>query len=107
MTDWVTAGLAGSVALFAAAAALESRGRHRRLTDELARQPATPPSLYPRINLEACMCSGACLDACPEHDVIGLGMHDRHRQQLLVETGDAWQVLGEEHGAEGGGVGHG
>lgn len=31
-----------------------------------------PISLYPHINLSACMGSGACITACPEKDVIGI-----------------------------------
>ena len=31
-----------------------------------------PVSLYPHINLSACMGSGACITACPEKDIIGI-----------------------------------
>lgn len=71
MTDFVPAGLAAAVALFLIALILESTGRKRRLHAELA-NPQTPPSLYPRINADACICTGACVDACPERDVLAI-----------------------------------
>lgn len=72
MSDLVLWGLAGSVALFALATWLGAHGRRHRLAAELAAQPATPPSLYPRINHAACICSGACIEACPEGEVIAI-----------------------------------
>lgn len=72
MSDFVTWGLAGSAALFSLATWLGAHGRRQRLAAELAAQPATPPSLYPRINHAACICSGACIDACPEGEVIAI-----------------------------------
>ena len=41
---------------------------------EVAKEIGTfePISLYPHINLSACMGSGACITACPEKDVIGI-----------------------------------
>ena len=72
MSDLPTIGLLSSVAVFAAAAALQGTARARRIAAELAAQPATPPSLYPKINREACICSGACIDACPEREVIAI-----------------------------------
>jgi putative YpdA family bacillithiol system oxidoreductase len=38
-------------------------------TEELGIQPA---SLYPRVNLDLCIGTGACIQACPEVDVLGL-----------------------------------
>lgn len=72
MTDLVPIGIAIAIAAFATAKLLESAARRRRLDAELASQPQTPPSLYPRINTEVCICTGACIDACPERDVIGI-----------------------------------
>ncbi len=72
MSDLVLWGMAGSVAIFALATWLGAQGRRQRLAAELAAQPATPPSLYPRINHAACICSGACIDACPEGEVIAI-----------------------------------
>lgn len=31
-----------------------------------------PPSLHPSINPDACLCSGACVKACPEKGVLGI-----------------------------------
>jgi thioredoxin reductase (NADPH) len=31
-----------------------------------------PVSLHPQINPDACLCSGACVKACPEKDVLGI-----------------------------------
>lgn len=72
MSDLVSLLVGGSTALFSLAAALGAVGRRRRLTATLASQPTTPPSLYPRINHAACICAGACVDACPEGDVLGI-----------------------------------
>jgi thioredoxin reductase/ferredoxin len=72
MTDLVTLGVIAAVAVFVLAKLLESSARRQRLAAEIARQPRTPPSLYPRINADACICTGACIDACPERDVIGI-----------------------------------
>ena len=72
MTDVLTLGLLTSVALFALAVLLRARGQRARIEATLATQPASPPSLYPRINREACICSGACIEACPERDVIAI-----------------------------------
>lgn len=33
---------------------------------------AVPPSLYPRIDLDACIGSGACVRACPEKEILGI-----------------------------------
>ncbi|HEX4422145.1 MAG TPA: NAD(P)-binding domain-containing protein [Kofleriaceae bacterium] len=72
MTDVVQVGIVAAVVAFIAAVILESTGRRRRLAAELAAAPQTPPSLYPRINSDACICTGACVTACPEQDVIAI-----------------------------------
>lgn len=71
MTDLLSLGLGTAVAAFAVGRILESRGRAHRLRDDLA-QAQPPPSLYPRIDTDACICTGACIDACPEHDVLAM-----------------------------------
>jgi thioredoxin reductase (NADPH) len=70
MTELVVAGLGIAIALYLIARTLESWSRSRRLAGTLAHAPGTPPSVYPRINKDACICSGACIDACPEGNVI-------------------------------------
>jgi thioredoxin reductase (NADPH) len=72
MTGLVPIGVAMAIAMFALGQLLESSARKRRLGAELARPPQTPPSLYPRIDADACVCTGACIDACPERDVIAI-----------------------------------
>ena len=72
MTDFATIGIGAAIGAFVLGKALESVGRARRLAPELARPPQTPPSLYPRIDPHACICTGACVDACPETDVLAL-----------------------------------
>jgi len=71
MIDIVPVGMALAAAAFALGVGLEARARRQRFAAELAR-PSTPPSLYPRINSDACICSGACVSACPEGEVIAL-----------------------------------
>jgi thioredoxin reductase (NADPH) len=72
MTDLVPISIAVAVAAFVVGKALEASGRARRLRPELLAPPRTPPSLYPRIRSDVCICSGACVDACPEGEVIAL-----------------------------------
>jgi thioredoxin reductase/NAD-dependent dihydropyrimidine dehydrogenase PreA subunit len=72
MTDFVSIGVGAAIGAFVLGRALDAAGRHRRLRGELAGAPQTPPSLYPRIDREACICSGACIDACPERDVLAM-----------------------------------
>jgi thioredoxin reductase len=72
MTDLVSISILAAIAAFLLGKALESSGRARRLRAELSSPAQTPPSLYPRINRDACICTGACVDACPERDVIAI-----------------------------------
>jgi len=72
VTDLISLGLGAAIGAFVLGRALESAGRARRLGGELTGPPQTPPSLYPRIDPGACICSGACVAACPEHDVIAM-----------------------------------
>ncbi|TMQ10299.1 MAG: FAD-binding protein [Deltaproteobacteria bacterium] len=72
MTDLVSLSIAAAIAAFVIGKVLESSGRARRLRAELASPPQTPPSLYPRINRDACICTGACVAACPERDVLAI-----------------------------------
>ena len=72
MTDFVSIGIGAAIGAFVLGRALESSGRARRLRPELAGPPQTPPSLYPRIDTGACICTGACVDACPEQDVLAV-----------------------------------
>lgn len=71
------------VALFAVAAVpymgwqLWERRRHRRsraVRDDVASlgDDAVPSSLHPVVDLDRCIGSGACVRACPEHEVIGI-----------------------------------
>jgi thioredoxin reductase (NADPH) len=72
MTDFVSIGIGAAIGAFVLGKALESSARARRLGPALSHPPQTPPSLYPRIDPDACICTGACVDACPEQDVLAL-----------------------------------
>jgi thioredoxin reductase (NADPH) len=86
MTD-VAIGITIASALFMIGVALES-SRRNRVAIELV--PSTPPSLYPRIKTDACICSGACVSACPEGDVISIvdGRPKVIRSSACVGHGD-------------------
>lgn len=51
---------------------VEAREKRRRLAPLLQKAAVTPPSVYPRINTSACICTGACITACPEKDVLAM-----------------------------------
>ncbi len=54
---------------------LAQRARERQAESELAatiQRGALPPSLHPKVDLDKCIGSGACVQACPEVDVLGL-----------------------------------
>jgi len=72
MTDVVVIGLTAVVVMFALGILLEGRARRREHAAVLARPQETLPTLYPRINASACICSGACVSVCPEGDVIAM-----------------------------------
>ena len=47
--------------------------RHARLLERNVRLGFTEPvSLHPRIDEHACICTGACVDVCPEKDVLAM-----------------------------------
>jgi thioredoxin reductase/NAD-dependent dihydropyrimidine dehydrogenase PreA subunit len=47
--------------------------RHARLLERNQRLGFTEPvSLHPRIDEHACICTGACVDVCPEKDVLAM-----------------------------------
>ena len=50
------------------------RARSGRIAEDVAAlgEDAVPGSLHPEIDLDQCIGSGACVRACPEHDVLGL-----------------------------------
>lgn len=90
MMDVVPISIAIAAVLFVLGVALDMRSRKRALGDVLARAPATPPSVYPRINADACICSGACITACPEGDVLAMvgGRPRLIRPSACVSHGD-------------------
>ncbi|MEQ8278960.1 MAG: NAD(P)-binding domain-containing protein [Deltaproteobacteria bacterium] len=49
---------------------LESQSRENLSHAE--RSGALPPSLHPKVNLDVCIGTGACVKVCPEVDVLGL-----------------------------------
>lgn len=76
--EWVLAG--GGVAIVAvvvlsvvsAARARRREQRGRRAYDQARSTGAQPASLHPRINLQACIGSGTCVEVCPEKDVLAV-----------------------------------
>lgn len=72
MNDVLPLGIAIAIALFVIGFVLDARVRRRALRGVLAKEPEVPPSVYPRINTDACICSGACVTACPEGDVLAI-----------------------------------
>lgn len=87
--DLFLVSIALATTLFVLGFALDARARRRALGD-LARPPATPPSVYPRINTDACICAGACVTACPEGDVLAIvdGRPRLLRPSACVSHGD-------------------
>jgi thioredoxin reductase/NAD-dependent dihydropyrimidine dehydrogenase PreA subunit len=68
----VGAALSGGLAWSVVAGVRRSR-RHRKVYERTARLGhAAPVSLHPRIDEHACICSGNCVTACPEKDVLGM-----------------------------------
>lgn len=48
------------------------RQRHAAVhRQSIADGVTTPAALHPRIRADACICTGACIDACPEKDALG------------------------------------
>ncbi len=47
---------------------------HARVADDIAQlgDGVFPGSLHPEVSLDLCIGSGACVRACPEHDVLGI-----------------------------------
>jgi thioredoxin reductase len=71
VTGVLYVGLGVSIAIFALGAAIEARAKLRKFGPVIARPPELP-TLYPRINTDVCICSGACVSACPEGEVIAI-----------------------------------
>jgi thioredoxin reductase (NADPH) len=90
MTDILVISIASAAGLFVLAAIFELRARRRALGDVLSHPPATPPSVYPRINSAVCICSGACVSACPEGNVLEIvgGRPRLVRPSACVSHGD-------------------
>jgi thioredoxin reductase (NADPH) len=68
--DIVPIGVAVAIVTFAIGAFVEARSRRRALAGEPV--GTTSPALYPRINTDACICSGMCVPACPEENVLAI-----------------------------------
>lgn len=66
MTPIIQIGIGVAIALFAIGLLLDRRSRVVIAAVE------TPPSVYPRIDPHACICSGNCVDACPETNVLAM-----------------------------------
>jgi thioredoxin reductase/Pyruvate/2-oxoacid:ferredoxin oxidoreductase delta subunit len=70
MIDIVPIGVAVAIVTFAIGVVIEARARRRALAGEPV--GTTSPALYPRINTDACICSGLCVPACPEENVLAI-----------------------------------
>lgn len=78
MTTWlVLLGLVAAAGVpYAAWALLDARKQRRAAAihqDVLALgDEAVPASIHPEVDLDACIGSGACVRACPEHDILAI-----------------------------------
>ncbi|CAN5428188.1 hypothetical protein BH11MYX1_BH11MYX1_41570 [soil metagenome] len=70
MTAIIQLGLGLAIALFGIGLVFERRLRMKRVAMLASSGAETPPSLYPRINAAACICSGNCVSVCPEKEVL-------------------------------------
>lgn len=90
MPDLLQTSIVLAVALFVLGVVLDARSRKRAVRAVLASGPDTPQSVYPRINATACICSGSCITACPEGDVLAMvdGRPRLIRPSACVSHGD-------------------
>jgi thioredoxin reductase/NAD-dependent dihydropyrimidine dehydrogenase PreA subunit len=78
MSPWmIIAGLAALAGVPSLLWTLHDRRKHRahaRIADDVSdlAAEAAPISLHPEISLDECIGSGACVRACPEHEVLGI-----------------------------------
>jgi thioredoxin reductase/ferredoxin len=84
--DVLTVGIVAGVLVILVFVPFYVRQRRREQRTEVASSAALrygldqPVSLHPVVSAEACIGAGNCLDACPEHDVLGI----RHGQAVVV-----------------------
>jgi thioredoxin reductase/NAD-dependent dihydropyrimidine dehydrogenase PreA subunit len=70
---WVVPiGVAIAIAMFTLAYWLEHARTRRKLLELAHAADAVPSSLYPKIRNDACICTGACVQVCPEKDVLAM-----------------------------------
>lgn len=78
MQGWVVAlgfvALAGIPYLFWSRHDARKQRRAARVADDVAAlgEDAVPGSIHPKVALDECIGSGACVRACPEHEVLGM-----------------------------------
>lgn len=78
MLEWIVAIAATAIAgilVWTVVSIVSARRRALELRADLERSRALgaqPASLHPRVNLDVCIGSGACIDACPEDNVIAI-----------------------------------
>jgi thioredoxin reductase/NAD-dependent dihydropyrimidine dehydrogenase PreA subunit len=74
------AALIGGLGALAYAMRVVARQRRHAavVAETVAAGVTTPPSLHPKIDRGACICTGACIDACPETHALGW-FHGRPR----------------------------
>lgn len=70
MTPIIQLGLGLAIVLFGLGVVFEARLRRKQIAMLATTGSETPPSLYPRINAAACICSGNCVSVCPEKEVL-------------------------------------
>lgn len=70
VTPIIQLGLGLAIVLFGIGIVFDRRLKKKRLAMLTTTGAETPPSLYPRINAAACICSGNCVSVCPEKEVL-------------------------------------
>lgn len=66
---------------------LRKKNRESRLVDEKISKAKKeglyePVSLHPFVDVNACIGTGACIKACPEHDILGM----RHGKATVINA---------------------
>lgn len=64
--------LVGAILLYSYRRSRAEKARHAEVWSRTEKLGHEPVSLHPKIDEHACICTGACVTACPEKDVLGM-----------------------------------